>query len=394
MILSARKSIAGFFVTVLVGVPLLLMGMSAPVQSAALQSAALQSATVQKATLRLMPIGDSITSGYKSSTNNGYRGPLWSALINQGDALDMVGSIRDGVMFDPDHEGHSGYRIDQVASLLNGALSTYQPNLVTLHIGSNDMNQNYQVSTAPNRLTSMIDQILAAAPSATILVAQLICNSDAAVQSRINAYNSQIPGIVWARANAGKHVYMVSMSSLNTGDLEDGLHPNDTGYQKMANAWGAAIQQVIAKGWVSHINFAGTYEIQSVSSGQVLDVSAGSTANGATVVQWSYGGASNQLWNFIPTSNGYYQIRNAYSGLDLNVSGASKTNGAKIVQWQFGSQSNDQWRPVRQIDGSYVFYNRNSGLLLDNPGGTTQGVQFDQSGANSASNQRFRLITR
>lgn len=352
------------------------------------------SPAAHSAPLRLMPIGDSITSGYQSSTNNGYRGALYNSLAAQGNQTDFVGSIRDGSTFDPDHEGHSGYRIDQVAALLNGALSAYQPNVVTLHIGSNDMNQNYQVSTAPNRLAAMIDQILAADPGVTIVVAQLIPNSDANVQSRINAYNSQIPGIVQARANAGKHVYMVNMSSLNTGDLKDGLHPNDNGYQKMADSFLTGVQQVISNGWVTNIAFAGTYELQNVSSGQALDVSGGSTANGAAVVQWPYNGGRNQLWNFIPTSNGYYQIKSANSGLDLNVTAGSTSNGALVVQWPYGTGNNDQWLPSHNADGTYSFYNRNSGLVLDNPGGNTQATQFLQWGANGGANQKFNCIPR
>jgi len=386
MFLSVQRRIAACLAPALMGALLLMMGALLLIGP---------SAHAQNATLRLMPIGDSITAGYRSSTGNGYRGPLYPELINQGDALDFVGSQRSGVMFDPDNEGYYGDRIDQIAGLINGELALYQPNVVLLHIGTNDLGQNYQVSTAPNRLASLIDQILAADPGITILVAQLICNSTPSVQSLINSYNSQIPGIVQARVNAGKHVYTVSMSSLTTADLNDGLHPNDGGYQKMADNWGAALQHVISLGWVSHIDFAGKFEIQSVSSGLALDVSGGSTANGASIIQWPYGGGPNQLWNFIPTSSGYYQIKNAYSSLDVNVTGASRVNGASIVQWQFGSQGNDQWLPVRQSDGSYVFYNRNSGLLLDNPGGATQGAQFDQWGANGGgANQRFNVIGR
>ncbi|MEO7716409.1 MAG: RICIN domain-containing protein [Capsulimonas sp.] len=375
MTVSAYKKKNAFsFASVCLGSLMMLTGISSAAQSAG---------------LRLMPIGDSITSGFQSTTNNGYRGPLWSTLKNQGNAIDFVGAIRDGVMFDPDHEGHSGKRIDEVAALINGPLATYQPNLVTLHIGTNDLGQNYNVSTAPNRLASLIDQIFNTDPGVTIVVAQLICNKDATVQSRINSYNSQIPGIVQARANAGKHITMVSMSSLNTGDLYDSTHPNDGGYQKMANVWAGGVQQVIANGWVSNIDFAGYFEIKNVYSGLSLDVSGGSTTNGGIVIQYPYGGGSNQLWNFIPTSSGYYQIKNAYSGLDINVSGARTDNGAPIVQWQFGNQGNDQWLPTRQSDGSYVFTNRHSGLVLDNPGGTTQGAQLDQWGSNPGTNQRF-----
>jgi len=334
-------------------------------------------AHAQTAGLRLMPVGDSITAGYQSSTGNGYRGPLWTELTGQGDPLDYVGSQRSGNMFDPDNEGYYGYRIDQIAGLINGELAIYQ---------------NYEVSTAPARLASLIDQILAADPGVTILVAQLICNSTAWVETDIVNYNNQIPAIVQARANAGKHVYMVSMSSLTTSDLSDGLHPNDGGYQKMADNWDAGMKQVISSGWVANINFAGVFEIQNEYSALALDVSGWSTSNGAQIIQWPYGGGSNQLWNFIPTSNGYYQIKNAYSAQDLNVTGASTANGALIVQWPFGNQGNDQWMPVRQSDGSYVLYNRNSGLVLDVPGGsTTEGTQLDQWGANNGANQKFYI---
>ena len=82
------------------------------------------------------------------------------------------------------------------------------------------------------------------------------------MQSDTTAYNNQIPGIVEARVNAGKymnageHVYTVSMSSLNLGDLNDSLPPNDGVYQKMADNRHAGIEQVISMGWVASINLA------------------------------------------------------------------------------------------------------------------------------------------
>ena len=352
-------------------------------------------AHAQSAGLRLMPVGDSITAGYLSSTGNGYRGPLYNELVAQGDALDMVGSQRDGTMFDPDNEGYFGYEISQIAALINAELANYQPNLITLLIGVNDLKNGDNVSTAPDRLASLIDQILTADPTVTLLVGQLPVNSNATTQARITTYNNQIPGIVQTRVNAGKHVYTVSMSSLTLSDLSDGLHPNDGGYQKMADAWDAAIEHVISVGWVASISFAGRFEIQNVASGLALDVKGQSTANGAAVDQWPYNGGANQLWNFIPTSNGYYQIKNANSSKDLTVYGASTGVNATVVQDPYGTAGNDQWQPVKQTDGSYVFYNRHSGLVLDNPGGgSTQGTQFIQYNANGGSNQKFTVTAK
>lgn len=201
--------------------------------------------------LRLIPLGDSITWGTESITGNGYRGPLSIALSSQVAAIDFVGNQINGTMFDPDNEGHPGYKISDIAALANASLNTFKPNVVLLDAGINDLGQNYQISSAPSRLASLIDQILAAEPDATVLVATLIINGDPTLESERETFNSQLPAIVQARANAGKHVALVDMGALTTADLSGTLHPNDTGYQLMSNAWDASIQQAIANGWIA-----------------------------------------------------------------------------------------------------------------------------------------------
>ena len=353
-----------------------------------------QAAHAQTAGLRLMPLGDSITAGYRSTTGNGYRGPLWKELTEQGNAVDFVGSQRGGAMRDPDNEGYYGAKIDEVAKVIPRELTLYQPNVILLHLGSNDLNGNYEVATAPDRLAALIDQITTAAPQADLLVAQITCDSNADVQARIVAYNAQIPAIVEARAKAGKHVYLVSMSAVTPADLNDGLHPSDTGYQKMADAWDARLQTLIAAKAIPPIQFAGSFEVQCVASKLALAVAGGSTTNAAAVVQEPYTDGLGQIWNFLPTSGGYYQIKNANSSQDLNVTAASKASGAAVVQWPFGTEGNDQWLPKRRPDGTYTFQNRNSGLLLDNSGGTTSLAPFSQAAASGKASQTFKLIAR
>jgi lysophospholipase L1-like esterase len=342
--------------------------------------------------LRLMAVGDSVTAGYLSTSGDGYRGPLYYQLISQGDTVEMVGSQRGGSMFNSDNEGHYGYQISQLAGIINADLATYQPNVVLLDIGINDLNGGYEVSTASNRLASLIDQIIAADPTVTLLVAQLGCMTNPNVQTLINTYNSQIISIVQTRASEGEHIYMVNMGALTLSDLADGLHPNDIGYQLMADAWDAGLQQVIAKGWVTNINFPGVYELQCKASGLAVDVDGASSSAGASILQWPYDSGWNQQWGLIPSSNGYYQIINLNSGLDLAVTGASTTAGALIIQEEYGTTGEDQWLPVQQSDGSYTFQNLNSGLFLDDPDGNTkQQTQFDQADSTGGTNQKFIL---
>lgn len=171
--------------------------------------------------LRVMPLGDSITWGVGSSTGNGYRGPLWDLLATDGHPLDFVGTLRGGSMSDPDNQGHQGYRIHQIAELADASLTRSRPNVVTLMIGTNDLAGSYQVSTATARLKSLVNQITAAAPDATVLVASLVVSTSGSEEQYRPAYNQAIPQIVSEAQSAGKHVAYVDMSSL-MGATESG----------------------------------------------------------------------------------------------------------------------------------------------------------------------------
>src|SRR5437762_1167902 len=66
--------------------------------------------------VRVMPLGDSITDGF--NVPGGYRINLWQRLASGGRTVDLVGSGFNGPaeLGDHDHEGHSGWRIDQIDS--------------------------------------------------------------------------------------------------------------------------------------------------------------------------------------------------------------------------------------------------------------------------------------
>ncbi|WP_239148505.1 FG-GAP-like repeat-containing protein [Streptomyces anulatus] len=201
--------------------------------------------------LAVMPLGDSITEGAGSSTRSSYRAALWPALVPRAGTLDFVGSLKHGKLPDLDHEGHSGWLIEGLSANIDSWMDQAKPNVVLLHIGTNDMDRDHQVATAPARLAGLIDQMIAASPATTIVVASLVPSTSPAVQARIDAYNAQIPRIV-AERQAQKHkVEFVSMDSLTTADLKDRLHPNDQGYVKMAGVFANGISQVARKGWIS-----------------------------------------------------------------------------------------------------------------------------------------------
>ncbi|WP_405674075.1 ricin-type beta-trefoil lectin domain protein [Streptomyces canus] len=332
--------------------------------------------------LRVMPLGDSITWGVGSSTGNGYRGPLWDELATDGHPLDFVGTGRGGSMSDPDNEGHSGYRIDQIAELADASLTRYRPNVVTLEIGTNDLGGSYQPSTAADRLRSLVNQITADAPDATVLVASLIVSTSGSEEQYRGAYNQAIPQIVSDAQAAGKRVAYVDMSSLTTADLADAVHPNDAGYQKMADAFHRGIQTADSAGWLRNPAPAPA-RVQSDIAGKCLDVSGFGTADGTAVQIWSCGDSINQYWS------AYTDGTLRSMGKCLEAAGFGTTNGTKVQLWACHGGSNQIWQPY---NGGYR--NPASGRCLDVPGAsTTDGTQLHLWDCHGGSNQKWTTLT-
>lgn len=207
--------------------------------------------------VKVMPLGDSITDGF--NVPGGYRINLWQRLAAGGYTVDFVGSGFNGPgnLGDHDHEGHSGWRIDQIDANIVGWLQAYTPRTVLLHIGTNDINQNFDVAHAPARLSALIDKIRATVPNVELFVAQITPESDPTLESRVVTYNAALPDIV---AQKGSMTHLVDMhSAITTADLADGVHPNATGYDKMGDRWFAALQSV--PGSLTPVSTAGDWEL-------------------------------------------------------------------------------------------------------------------------------------
>jgi lysophospholipase L1-like esterase len=325
-----------------------------------------------------MPLGDSITEG--TQVSGGYRIGLWQRLAAAGYRVDLVGSQFNGPgsLGDHDHEGHPGWRIDQVDGSVTGWVRATTPRTVLLHLGTNDILQNFNVAGAPGRLSTLIDHITAAAPAADVFVATLIPLSSASQEAAARTFNAALPGIVQSRVSAGKRVHLVDMhAALTTADLIDGIHPTAGGYDKMAAVWYAALRSV--PGTIGDPGGTGTGgALVGVASGRCLDVPNGSTTNGVQPIIWDCSGAANQRWSRTgqtlqsvgkcldsPTnatagtkaqlwdcSGGTNQqrnlatdgtIRNVRSGLCLDVNGNATANGSAVILWTCTGGANQRW---------------------------------------------------
>ena len=200
----------------------------------------------------ILALGDSITASNASHLS--YRYYLWTQLVDAGVAFDYVGSENtnnghtpnwpdyQGQSFDRDNEGHSGFRVDQINDALPGYLSGYTPDLVIIHLGTNDLNQGQSASSTIDDLRETITLLRADNPDVTVFLSQII-PTQRAWNGEADQLNAAIPGLANELSTARSQIIVVDQNSgfsIND-DLRDQVHPNTQGEQKMAQRYYDAI---------------------------------------------------------------------------------------------------------------------------------------------------------
>ena len=118
-----------------------------------------------------------------------------------------------------------------------------------------------------------------------------------------------------------------------------------------------------------------------------LDVSGGSSANGARVQVWSSNGTAAQRWRIESAGGGYYRIINVGSGKALDVAYASSKSGTKVWQYASNGTAAQKWRFVAVKGGYKITSALSDDLALDVSGGSRRdgaGVQVYAANGTSA----------
>lgn len=216
--------------------------------AAALGSPAPPAGAATRPAVRVMPLGDSITYGTSDPTLSGYRIPLQGFMARAGVRYDFVGSQRSGRCCDRDSEGHPGWNSRLLREHIKGWLVATPPDIVLLHIGTNDAAQGVTPQAYAANLTAILGHIRYHRPAAHVFVAKIIGTLMFAHSALVDRYNALIPGIV---ARAGYRTYLVDQTPIRGAWLADAHHPNTRGYYVMGWIWYQAIRRNIpgAAGW-------------------------------------------------------------------------------------------------------------------------------------------------
>jgi lysophospholipase L1-like esterase len=195
--------------------------------------------------IRIMPLGDSLTEGYPQM-QGGYRTPLWDLLNSQGLTTEFVGSMTDGFEWiQPHHEGHSGWKIGDLDQQVGIWISTYQPDIVLLMIGTNDI-LNHEFEGMTERYGTLIDHIFSVKPDVWLVVSRVPPIGESTFNSQVQAFNRLLPEIIQMRAAAGQQISLVDMyAPFTSSDLLDGVHFNDFAYPRVAEVWQHEIDALV-----------------------------------------------------------------------------------------------------------------------------------------------------
>lgn len=204
--------------------------------------------------VRVMPLGDSITG-----SPGCWRSVLWNQLQDSGHTgIDFVGTLSPqgcGTPYDGDHEGHGGALVTEVASrqLLPDWLAATSPDIVIMHFGTNDVWSGVDPDRILDAYSSLVTQMRAANPAMRILVAQLIPMDPATCTGcaqRVVSLNERIPGWASALDTERSPVAVVDQWTgfSTSADTYDGVHPNASGDDKIADRWYPALAGVVGPG--------------------------------------------------------------------------------------------------------------------------------------------------
>src|SRR5687768_12265181 len=191
-----------------------------------------------------MAMGDSITRGWGSADEGGYRNLLRNRLAGADWNVDMVGRQASGLFADNQHDAWDGIKLRRLAEASAPYQAVYDPQVTLLMMGTNDIWTGTGLDApqhAPANLSALIGRIFEFNPDTQLYVASILRMHQGGSPTEdplVPWYNAQIPGIVDFWRAQGKAIRFVDMyPRVGQLDLADGVHPNAAGYAKMADAW-------------------------------------------------------------------------------------------------------------------------------------------------------------
>ena len=193
---------------------------------------------------RILCMGDSITEG--GSTFKVYRPVLAKKLGDANLPATFVGpkKDRDGLS----HAGYGGKSIEAVLAEYRKFHTEYPADVVLIHSGHNHTVEEKPIPGILASAEAMIAIPRHDNPNVTVLLAKVITSGKLPKYEYIPELNKQIEALGKRLDTPEQRVIVVDQETgfdWKTDTIQDMVHPNASGAEKMASKWFAALQPIV-----------------------------------------------------------------------------------------------------------------------------------------------------
>lgn len=191
--------------------------------------------------VRIMPVGDSITEG-----GSFYRPILLEKLKSAGYRVEYVGSKKTygGLP----HEGYSGKNAQFLAKTVPAHFAQYPADIVLLHAGHNNFAEKKPVPDILAATETMITEFRKTNPKVIVLLAQVIPSGRLPKYAYIPELNAELAKLA-ARFNTPEQPVIIVDQFTGFDPMQDTVddhvHPNASGAEKMATRWFEALKPIL-----------------------------------------------------------------------------------------------------------------------------------------------------
>ena len=196
-----------------------------------------------------MALGDSHTVGVGSSHLAGYRLAFLKAMSDRGFDVDMVGGKANGPEgFDHRHQGYGGATAYELSSSIHEKMAKYQPDLVILLIGTNEARApSFSPIAFEVHFSVLVDRVFASNPDVKLVVSTIPPQMFGRNEPANRALNTRIVRHIESRRNRAD-IKIVDIYHLidDRLDMFDEFHLNDSGYEKVGDAFADAARELLA----------------------------------------------------------------------------------------------------------------------------------------------------
>lgn len=202
-------------------------------------------------TVTILPLGDSITEG--GPRHRVYRYPLMAKLQAAGYHVAYVGgkstfAEADSPLGILKHEGYAGQNVGFLRSRIDAIYRANPADIVLIHAGHNQFADRGPVPGMLADTRAIIVAIRGINPKAMVLLAQVIPSGKLPKYSYIPEFNRGVAVLAAELDTPAQRVVLVDQAEgfdWHTDTIDDHVHPNAQGAEKMAQRWFEALQKLL-----------------------------------------------------------------------------------------------------------------------------------------------------